>query len=295
MKKYRRLSANRRILLSLCAAICGGSQALAQEVYPEARASLPETVRQAGVLKVAASMTWPPYISLDSSGEPEGIDVDVAKLLAAKLGLKPEFTNIKFPTILPSIQTGRFDLAVGQIGLSPERVAVMGFVPYEISGLSLLVRKTDSNIDVNDLCGHELAVTTGSWQVAIVEDLSTKCVSASKKAIATDIYPDTPSSYMAVANGRGEGFLVGRAVGMHLAKGVDQLKMAPGDLMDSKAVSGLMLKKENQELRAALAKALESALDDGSYQSIFDKYSVPESMLTLDQMRMSSAELLLLK
>ncbi len=190
------------------------SPASAQTVVDAARAALPEATRASGVLKVATSLQWPPFAFAAPGGGPDGIDIRLVRLLAAKLGLRPGFDDIKFPSIVPGVAAGRYDIGVDQIGHTEERAKVAGFVDYYASGYGLLVRQgSASGLDVNHLCGRTLAVTQGSAQVAVAAQLSANCVKAGEAAIATLIFPDSADTYLAVANGRGDGFLADRRHG----------------------------------------------------------------------------------
>ena len=153
-----------------------------QEVVPAARAALPDAMRSTGVLRVATSLQWPPFAYAADGGAPDGIDIRLARLLAAKLGLRAEFEDIKFPTIIPGVTSGRYDIGVNQIGVTPERVKVVDFLTYFNSGYGLLTRAGATGLDINDLCSRTLVLTRGSAQVAVAEKLSADCVKAGRRS-----------------------------------------------------------------------------------------------------------------
>ncbi len=249
-----------------------------------ARAALSEATRSSGVLKVATSLQWPPFAFSDDSGAPDGIDIRLVKLLAGKLGLRPEFEDVKFPAIVPGVASGRYDIGVDQIGDTAERAKAVAFLDYFNSGLGLLVRKGASGIDVNHLCGRTLVLTQGSSQVAVAEAVSAACKQAGQPAVGTLVFPDSADTYLALANGRGDGFLTARAVGLYVAKD-GKLAMTEGTLPGQDSLSGIVMARGNTALREALRLALESAAADGSYGKIMTDFGVPEGALTLDQIR----------
>lgn len=259
--------------------------ASAQGVVDAARAALPEATRQSGLLKVATSLQWAPFDYASETGEPEGIDIRLIKLLATKLGLKPTFEDIKFPAIIPGVQAGRYDVGVNQFGVTDERRKIVSLLPYFNSGYGLLVRKGATAIDVNNLCGKTLALTQGSAQIAIAEKLSAACVAANKPKIEMTFYPDSADTYLAVANGRGDGFLTARAVGVYIAKGNPKLDVAPGALTGMDSISGIVVGKANDGLYKALLLAMESAVADGSYAAVLERFGVVDGALTLEQIR----------
>jgi polar amino acid transport system substrate-binding protein len=255
------------------------------QVVDAARAALPEATRASGLLKVATSLQWPPFAFVGDNGSPDGIDVQLIKLLAGKLGLRPEFDDIKFPSIVPGVAIGRYDVGVDQIGHTAERAQVVAFLDYFNSGLGLLVRRGTMGVDVNHLCGRTLALTQGSSQVGVADTLSEACARAGNKPITKLVFPNSADTYMALANGRGDGFLSAKAVGVYIARVNDKLEMQESTLPDQISTSGIVMGKANTALHTALRLALEDALADGSYRKIMADHGVPEGTLTLEQIR----------
>lgn len=255
------------------------------QVVEAARAALPEAVRAAGALRVATSTQWPPFAYQGENGEPDGIDVRLVKLLAAKLGLKPVIEDVKFPAIVPGVSSGRYDVGVNQINITAERAKAVDFLPYSQDGLGLLVRRGTAGMDVNNLCGRTLVLTQGSAQVGIAERLSAECKERGQKEIAFLFFPNSADTYLALANGRGDGFLIGKASGIYIAKGNNKLDMAASTLAGLSTVSGIVIAKGNTALHEALRLALEDALADGGYAKVMADFGVPDGALTLQQMR----------
>ena len=254
-------------------------------VVDAARAALPDAVRTAGVLRVATSLQWPPFDYTVEGTGPDGIDIRLVKLLAAKLGLRAEITDVKFPAIVPGVANGRFDIGVDQIDRTAERAKTVDFLSYFNAGYGLLVRKGVSDVDVNHLCGRTLVLTQGSSQIGIAQALTADCVKAGDKPITMLFFPDSADTYLALANGRGDGFLTGKAVGIYIAKGNDKLAMTTPTLPGRTSLSGIVMAKGNTALNGALQQALESAVADGSYMKIMSDFGVPDGALTVEQIR----------
>lgn len=252
----------------------------AQGVDPAARAALPDKIRQSGTLEVATSLQWPPFDFKSESGQPDGIDIRLATALAKRLGLTPRFTDVKFPAIVPGVSTGRFDIGVDQLAETPERQKVVQFVDYYGSALGLLVRNGTTRIDVTHLCGRTLALTQGSSQVAVAQHLSAQCTASGEKPIALLYYPDSADTYLAVANGRGDGFLTDQAVGVYIARQNNKLAMTPGTLRDTRSLAGIVIAKDNDQLAKALRLALLDMMHDGSYRKLLAEYGVADAALS---------------
>jgi polar amino acid transport system substrate-binding protein len=257
----------------------------ATDVVKAARDALPDAVRSAGVLKLATSLQWPPFGYKNEKGEPEGLDIDLIRLLGEKLGLTVEITNVKFPSIIPGVTTGRFDVGMNQLSRTEERRKVADFVVYFRSNMGLLVRRGVTDVDVNHLCGRTLALTKGSAQIAVAQRLSDACVKAGNKEISFLFYPNSADTYLAVGNGRGDGFLTGRAVGVYIAQHNDKLHMTTPTLADTSSIAGVVINQGNTELETAVRLALESAIEDGSYHKILQKYGAEDGALTVEEVR----------
>ena len=186
---------------------------------------------------------------------------------------------------MPGVSSGRYDVGLNQINITAERARVVDFVPYSKDGLGLLVRRGTTGMDVNDLCGKTLVVTQGSAQVGIAERLSAACVTAGRKEISFLSYPNSADTYLALANGRGDGFLNGRASGLNIAKTNPKLEMTGSALTDFSTVSGIVIAKGNTALAEALRLALEAAVADGSYGKLLNEFGLAEAALTVDEIR----------
>ncbi|WP_158742889.1 transporter substrate-binding domain-containing protein [Acidisphaera sp. L21] len=267
----------RRVALAAMLAMPGVAAAQTPGVDPAARAALPEALRQSGELKVATSLQWPPFDFKGEDGQPDGLDIRLVRALAAKLGLTPQFTDVKFPAIVPGVTNGRFDIGVDQLNDTAERRKIAQFVNYYNGGYGLLVRKDGAPIDIQHLCGHTLAITQGSAQIGLAEKVSADCQARGEKPIALLYYPNSADTYLAVANGRGEGFLSDEAVGLYIAQHSDKLTMQHGKLEGSTIRAGIVVGLDNTALAAALRLALKSMQQDGSYTKLFEQYGVADS------------------
>ncbi len=256
----------------------------AQPVNDAARAALPDAIRTAGVLKVATALQWPPFDFQGADGTPQGLDIDLVHAIAARLGLTAAFTDVKFPAITPAVSNGRFDIGVDEIDDTPDRRKSVQIVDYYVAGVQLLVRQGGPAIDIGHLCGHTLAVTQGSGQVAMAQKVSSDCTAANQPPIALMFYPASADSYLAVANGRGDGFLTDPAMGVYVSQHNGKLSLQGGTLPGSVQAAGIVVGKDNTALATALRIALKSLAQDGTYQKILTQYGVGDSAVSAKDM-----------
>src|SRR5450830_256298 len=108
-------------------------------------ADLLDTVKSRGTLKVAMEGNYPPFNFKDpKTRELTGFEVDVAKLLAAKLGVKAEFTTTEWSGILAGLGAGKYDVILNQVGITEARQKAFDFSqPYTLSTAQLILRKDE--------------------------------------------------------------------------------------------------------------------------------------------------------
>ena len=97
-----------------------------------------EQILRDGTLKVGLS-TFVPWAMLNKSGELVGFEVDVANKLAEDIGVEIEFIQTKWSGIIPALLTGKFDIIIGGMSVTPERNISVNFTDaYEYSGQSIV-------------------------------------------------------------------------------------------------------------------------------------------------------------
>ena len=272
--------------LSLVAAF-PAAQAWAQApaVAEAARAALPAKIREEGTLKVATSLQWAPFAYRSEKDEAVGIDISLMKVIAAKLGLKFTFEDLKFPAIIPGVTSGRFHVGVDQLSMSPERLAVVDMIPYFDTGSVLLIAAGKPSPDPANLCGLTFVVTQGSVQVRQLNQLSEACVARNAKPIVQQLYPSSAETLLAVANGRGDAFLTASPQGVYISRINAKVALVKGDVAVERQPAGIALEKGNTAMRKAIALALASAIQDGSYKAILDEFGVANSAVSIELVR----------
>ncbi len=104
--------------------------------------SIIETIQKNGVIRVGMS-TFVPWAMKDKQGNLVGFEIDVAKKLAQDMGVKIEFIPTAWSGIIPALLTGKFDVIIGGMGVTPQRNLKVNFtMPYDYSGMSMVAHKT---------------------------------------------------------------------------------------------------------------------------------------------------------
>ena len=127
MKKFVTMLLALVMVLSLAA--CGGSDGLTVEK---------------GKLHMSTNAEFPPYEMVTNDGGFEGIDVEVAGLIAEKMGLELVVDDMGFTAALEAVQNGKSDIAMAGITVNEERKANMDFSDSYATGIQVVIIKADS-------------------------------------------------------------------------------------------------------------------------------------------------------
>jgi|SRR6056297_1672827 len=93
------------------------------------------------VLRVGFS-TFVPWAMKDNKGDFIGYEIEVAEKLAADMGVDLDLVPTKWSGIIPALLTGKFDIIIGGMGITPSRNIKVNFSdPYEFSGMSIVANK----------------------------------------------------------------------------------------------------------------------------------------------------------
>lgn len=115
-----------------------------------------EKVKAAGKLVIGVEGTYPPFTYHDDSGELTGLDIELGKALAEKLGVEAEFREAAWDSLLIGIDSGRFDTVINSVSITDERAEKYDFSDsYYYEARRVVVRADDDSIQTpEDLKGR---------------------------------------------------------------------------------------------------------------------------------------------
>jgi polar amino acid transport system substrate-binding protein len=254
---------------------------ISEGVQPDqaAVALLPQSYKDKGELTVAMDLHYPPTTFLaDDNTTPIGLNPDVARLVAKKLGLKLKFENTAFDTIIPGIDGGRYDFTVTTMAPTAERLKVMDMVTYINSGVSVAVAHGNPlNISNDDMCGKNIAVTKGSTaQLTHLPNVSEwTCTSKGKPAINGVTLPNIQEALTQLASKRVDGVFYDTPslawADMQQPNTFTVLTPQVDTRKDNTNAMGL---KKGSALTPALQAAVQSVLDSPEYKKSLDSWGL---------------------
>jgi polar amino acid transport system substrate-binding protein len=253
-------------------------------------AMLPKDIQESKTIKVANGFAT--AMVFKDGADLTGPVPDIAKALEPILGVTFEWTEAPFPTLIPGLQAGKWDVAWGSVDDTKERQAVITFVDY-VKGFSQLFVLKDNPQKIKNLeslCGLRASTLPGSQQLIGLQDASKACTDAGKEPVALTTFADLPSGLLALRSAKTDTFFATYAAAVHnlQAGGQSDLFSAVGPLYDP-ALSGLGVSLDSGKLAQAMQGALKKIVANGEYKKILTKYGYEKTALTPDEVTINGA------
>src|SRR5437868_5252961 len=185
----------------------GAGTTASSGVDQKVASEVPAAVKSKGTLTVAADATYAPNEFIGPDGHTvEGMDADLAKALAAVMGLKAKVVNATFDSIIPGLAAHKYDLGMSSFTDTKEREKTVDFVTYFSAGTSFYEKASGGPpiTDLSSLCGTTVAVEKGTTQAADSTAQSKKCTSAGKKPVKVLTFTDQNGANLAITSGRAQ-------------------------------------------------------------------------------------------
>ena len=124
-----------------------------------------DDIIERGKIAVAVPLDFAPFGSAGPDLQPQGYDVDVAKLIAEDLGVELELVPVTSANRIPYLQTGKVDLVISSMGANPKRAQAIWFSAAYAPFFSGVFAPEDAAIsDYGDLSGKSVGVTRGTLE-----------------------------------------------------------------------------------------------------------------------------------
>lgn len=238
--------------------------------------SLPAAIKDKKVIKVATDLT-PPISFQDEAGKLIGIDADIASALGVILGVDVQMTNVGAgAAIVPAVLSKRFDMTLSGINDDVELEKQVDVIDYMYDATTIMTIKGNplGIKSMADLCGKKVAVPVGTFQNRLVTAASAKCTTTPIEIMSI---PKMPDVLQAVRTGRADATVNGYATSVYTTenqtgKGVG-LQALP-DVRLAVGYLGMLVSKDNTQLRDTVVASLQHMVDSGAYETIMKKWSL---------------------
>ena len=243
-------------------AVAGAIQALA--ILPAAAGANLDAIKAAGVIKIGTEGTYAPFTYHDTSNKLVGFDVEIGEAIAKHLGVKAEFVEGKWDGLIAGLDAQRYDAVINQVGITEERKAKFDFSdPYISSKAALIVREDNAEIaGFGDLSGKRAAQSLTSNYGKMAEE-------AGAQLIGTEGFDQ---SIALVVQGRADATINDSLSFLDFKKKQPNAPVKIAATQGEAAQSGVIVRKGDPELVAAINEALKAIQADGTYKQISETY-----------------------
>jgi len=239
---------------------------------------VPEEIKRRGELIIATNAPYAPLEYFDEDNKTLiGFDIDIGYAVGKVLGLKTTFKNTSFDSIIPGLKAGRYDIGIAGFSAERERLAVVDFVSYYLTGGGFLVKK-GSGIEVNDfkekMCGLRVAVQKGVSQVERIKKADEYCRSRGKEPVEKLEIPDQNVVVLTLTSDRADVVVADKPQVEYASKQSDGKLCVTGAYRTAHSITGIAVPKRLSEFDPALQKAVNKLIESGEYQRIAKKWGV---------------------
>jgi len=223
-------------------------------------------IKEAGEMKIAMSGAYPPFNFINEKNEVVGFDAAIGQEIARRLGVKPVIVTTAWDGILAGLLANKYDTICGSMTITEKRLEVVDFVgPYYRSGRGIFIRKDENFASLTDLEGKNIGVTLGETHEKWAR---------TQKGWEIKTYKGLPELFLELENKRIDAIVIDSIPGLLAIKktGMPIKKMELPEIEGGDVNIGIAIRKNNPELKAAMQKALDDMMADGTYTQISNEW-----------------------
>lgn len=236
----------------------------------DAKSDALQKILDRGTINIGSCLSQPPWGLINTAGEPDGYDVDLAKAIAKDLGVELNTVEVTSASRIPSLQSGKVDLISCSFTVTEERKAQIDFSdPTILSGNSLAVR-TDSDItNVEDLSGKSVAVSKGGTSIAVTE--------LANPDAKQQAYESFSAALLALQQGQADAMIDTASVLADGVKDDENLKIVVDGGVGEKVDFALGVKKDQPELLARVNEFVKKFHAEKTGSELYKKWYETEA------------------
>ena len=238
---------------------------------------LPADVRASGKLTIGTIKT-PGLASLPIGGEvdgrPVGLHRDLTDAVAKVLGLTADYQYGTFPSILPGIQNGRYQVGQANFSVTKDREKVVDFATFVTDGQGFLGTEKvtqDKFTQISDACGYRIGTAPGSSFQTLLEQNADACKKIGKPDWTVQYFTDSAPITLGLQNGKLDLYF-GPSLALQYAESRIPHTRYLGEIYKSPVG---FISAKGSPIAPAIVDAVNELITTGDYQKIFDKWQVP--------------------
>ncbi len=223
-------------------------------------------VQSAGVIRFATDASYHPFEGVGGDGVFYGLDIDIAREAASRLGTRAEFMNVGVDALYDAMRVGQADASISALPIDPAREGQWAYSrPYFDAGLVLITRRDAEAMEIGDLPGRTIAVALGSDGDARLRDDQRRAA-----GITAARFESALDALQAVADGRADAAIV---------DGVTARQLLPAQFVDLRVTVqvtnesfAIAVWGESVDLLAAIDRVLNEMQTDGTIDRIVEDW-----------------------
>ena len=222
-----------------------------------------------GTLTLCTNVAFPPYEFYGDDSEPTGIDIEIAKAIAGKLGYEIEVVDIEFAQCIPGVQSGKYDFSAAGMTVTEERKQMVQFTDTYATGIQSIIVPEDCEFtSLDDFVDANGSVKIGA-QMATTGDLYTTWDYEDEGKGTVDRYATGAAAVQALLSGKVDCVVIDNEPAKNFVAQNEGLKIL--DTAYAVEDYAMAFAKDSpiyEEFNAALAELIA----DGTVQAIIDKF-----------------------
>lgn len=223
----------------------------------------------ADTIKMGTNAAFEPFEYIGDSGQPEGFDVEIGKLIAADLGMELEIVDMYFDGLLAALDTGMIDFVIAAMTINDERKeAALFSEPYfsDAAQAVIVVKGYEGIKTVEDIADKKVAAQDGTTGFMMATD-SLGCDPANVAP-----FKASTDTILELTSGRADCVIIDLAVAQNfVALYGDQIEIVEGLDMPQEQY-GVAVKMGNDELLASINATISKIMEDGTYDALYAEY-----------------------
>ncbi len=231
--------------------------------------SLTAAAAYADTLTMATNASFPPYEYYDGENI-VGIDAEIAAAVAEKMGYELEIQDMEFDSIIAAVQSGKADFAMAGMTVTEDRLQMVNFSDSYATGIQAVIVKTDSPVTTVDDLFAEGANHTVGVQLSTTGDIYTSGDIEEAGLGTVQRFPNGNEAVMALLNGKIDCVVIDIEPAKAYVAANEGLKVLDTEYAVEDYAA--CFAKENEDTLAKFNAALKELTEDGTIQSIIDKY-----------------------
>lgn len=223
----------------------------------------------ADTLTMATNAEFPPYEFMEG-GEIVGIDAEIAQAIAEKLGKELVIENVDFDSLIPGVQTGKYDFVMAGMTVTDERKEQVNFTQTYATGVQVIIVKEDSEITTADDLFAEGANNKIGVQLATTGDLYCTWDIEDEGLGTVERFNKGADAVMALNSGKVDCVVIDNEPAKVFVENNPGLKILDTEYITEDYAAAVS--KEDTKLLEQIDKALGELIADGTVKNIIEKY-----------------------